>query len=199
MADETLTNEEGIPLEHVDAAVQTNTEVIFKEIEVSKLNLKENDVLVVKMQGMDMDQSMMSSLQNHFKKVFPNNKVLVFSLSADSVMGLEVVQADLTEKSCDTAPKGYCEGCNCGKKSAAEAMVQQSSSETALQQMPSASVPSNKIAVNQKVRVIEDGHAVQDETGTIESYIGGGFYLVKFDNIGVIKLRDLSIEEIKGA
>jgi hypothetical protein len=229
MADETPTNEQGIPLEAVQE-VPTNvkfvletleklatldpdtnnalqnfldmvkeadearkTELVLKEVEVSKLNLKENDVLVVKMQGMDLDGDLIRSLQKHFQKVFPNNKVLVFSLEEDAKMELEVVEAALLQEqpeasSCATAPAGYCEGCDCGKK------------EAALAASPPPVPPGPyRMPRGQLVKIIEAGHAMEGEKGTIDSYIGGGYYLVRFEVIGVIKVDGLGLEELKGA
>lgn len=203
MTDETPTNEQGIPLEalgqlpepgemlriSMEATPVPTAEISLKEVEVSKLNLKQNDVLVVKMQGMDLDHDLIKSLQKHFQKVFPNNKVLVFSLTEDATMDLEIIQAALLteQSSCATAPKGYCEGCDCGKKEAAEA--------TAISTNPTVT----KINMGTLVKVVEAGHAIEGETGSIESYIGGGYYLVRFDSVGVIKLSGLALDAVKGA
>ena len=190
MSDETPTNEQGIPLEAL------KTEVIFKEVEVSRLNLKQNDVLVVKMHGDDFDVAMLKGLQAHFRKVFPNNKVLVFSLIGDMEMDLEIVRAALVMEPqtayaptpaspCATAPKGYCEGCDCGKKDAAEAEVEK------------AKPGPQRMTKGQLVKVIEAGHAVEGETGSIDSYIGGEFYLVRFASVGIIKMHGLALQETK--
>jgi hypothetical protein len=181
MAEETPTNEQGVPVDPNSAPVRI-AEFVLKETEVSKLNLMQNDVLVVKMQGMDLDHDLIKSLQNHFKKVFPNNKVLVFSLSEDAKMNLEVVKAEALGESCATAPKGYCEGCDCGKKEAAESVVTP----------PPAPY---RMATGTLVKVIEAGHAVEGETGSVDSYIGGGYYLVRFASMGVIKMNGFGLEE----
>jgi hypothetical protein len=200
MADETPTNEQGMPLEALEipmtraefdlAIAAAKSEIILKEVEVSRLNLLQNDVLVVKMQGNDFGQELIESLQNHFRKVFPQNKVLVFSLTDDLSMDLEIVRAALLTESeassCSTAPKGYCEGCDCGKKEAAESL-------------PIAKPTVYRIPSGTLVKVIEAGSPVEGETGSIESYIGGGFYLVRFTSVGVIKVDGLGLEEQKGA
>lgn len=194
MADETPTNEQGIPLENaptldqvaeIQAEQRAPLEVSLKEVEVAKLNLQENDVLVVKMKGMDLDYDLIKSLQKHFQKVFPNNKVLVFSLTEDATMDLDVVNAALQEEAsnCATAPKGYCDGCDCGKREAAEAAAP-------------APIGPTRMTKGTLVKAIEAGHAVEGETGSIDTYIGGGYYLVMFQSVGVIKMDGNGLQQI---
>ena len=201
MADETPVNEEGIPLEALEtpkergitkedveriwAEQHAPLEVVLKEVEVSKLNLKKNDVLVVKMHGEDFDHQLIQSLQNHFKKVFPSNKVLVFSLSEGMSMDLEVVKSRLLEEkaACSSGP---CEGCDCGKKNSEP-------------EKPKISTPTGpyRISAAQKVRVIDQESAVHNEEGIVKQHIAGDNYLVNFMSVGVIKVQGIALEEIK--
>jgi hypothetical protein len=204
MADETPTDDEGFPLEALEEAdreptldylrsfmnkvaeEQVQTKVVFKEVEVSKLNLKENDVLVVKMQGEDFEADMLRGLQAHIRKVFPNNKVLVFSLQGDMKMELEVIQAALQSESLSCPPTGYCEGCDCGKREAAEAAAE-----------PVKPPGPYRIPAGSKVKVIDQDSAVFNESGIVKQHIAGDNYLVNFMSVGVIKVQGIAMQEIK--
>src|SRR4051812_12160887 len=107
--------------------------------QISLLKLNPQDVLMVKLTSEDISDAGMEALRDMLQSNFPNNKVLVFALKTIDELVFEVVSpatinalknipatSDLElnnavqEMSCATAPKGYCNDCNCGKREAAE-------------------------------------------------------------------------------
>lgn len=105
----------------------TIAEAKFTIAELKVLSLKPGDVLTVKLvDHTDLEiftQQDMGFLREKLKKVFPENEVMVFAMPKDTDIIFEAVSPELKldePENCSTAPKGYCEGCNCGKKEAAE-------------------------------------------------------------------------------
>lgn len=91
---------------------------------MQKLNLQPGDVLVVKVRSDEIDQNSIQQLSEGLKKVFVNNKVVVLGVGSEGSIDLTAVAAgvypDKEVENCSTAPKGYCDSCDCGKKAAAE-------------------------------------------------------------------------------
>ena len=81
------------------------SELKFNVVELQKINLKFGDVLSVKLVGDDFDEYTTQSLQEHLKSIFPENKIMVFTMPTGSDIVFEAVTKD-----------GYCTGCDCGKK-----------------------------------------------------------------------------------
>lgn len=90
----------------------------FDLAEINVLSLKPTDVLMVKLVGDYFMDSDMDTLAKTFKPAFPNNKVMVCVVPSGNDIQFEVVTKE-EPINCSTAPKGYCDSCNCGKKEAA--------------------------------------------------------------------------------
>ena len=60
-------------------------------MEIAKINLQEGDVLAVKLIGDDLDPSSMSSLKEQLKTLFPNNKIMIFSMPLGSNIFFEAI------------------------------------------------------------------------------------------------------------
>ena len=90
---------------------EVRTQIGFDVAELSVIRLKPGDVLSVKLTGDDLSIDNMDSLRDHLKKVFPDNKVLVFQMPNGSDIQFEAIRQENTS---------YCNDCNCGKKESAE-------------------------------------------------------------------------------
>ena len=84
-----------------------NDELKINEIEVQKLNLQPNDVLMVTVQHKDADEESLIALKNTLLGIFPNNKIMLFSLASEGYVKFSVV---------GQTQKNYCDDCDCGKK-----------------------------------------------------------------------------------
>lgn len=124
-----------------------DTKTIINEAEINKINLKEGDVLLLKVKGPDFENDeVCKSLQQSFKSIFPNNKIGVLFLEDNSI-DISVISQEqatriqtysefcnaLTPEQRDKAEAlfnsvkdstcnspSYCADCNCGKKANAE-------------------------------------------------------------------------------
>lgn len=85
----------------------------FDVAELTVINLKPGDVLSVKLVGDQFDEETTKSLQDHLKTVFPDNKIMVFTMPNGTDIVFEAIKP-APEASCSTA--SYCTDCNCGKK-----------------------------------------------------------------------------------
>ena len=92
-------------------------ELKLEVAQISTLNLKADDTLVVKLIGDYMGDQDMYSLKSQLKAMFPKNKVLIFAMPNGSDIVFEKVEPQ-TDLSCSEEPKGYCDDCECGKKEA---------------------------------------------------------------------------------
>lgn len=96
-------------------------EFTLVEYDVQKLNMQPGDTLVVKARGDELaDQT--ESLGEAIRKVFPNNRVMVFFLPGNSDLDMEILSTSLGREekqvnSCNST--NYCVDCNCGKKASA--------------------------------------------------------------------------------
>lgn len=93
------------------------SEITFKEVEATKLNLQLGDVLTVTVKDEDIGQEGLWSLQKKLASIFPNNEVLIFGMGSNSELKFTVT-SKLEAVSCGT--QSYCSDCNCGKKEQAE-------------------------------------------------------------------------------
>lgn len=84
-----------------------SNELKINEIEVQKINLQPGDVLMVTVQHEDADEESLYALKNTLTGLFPNNKIMLFSMSSEGYVKFTV--ASQTQKN-------YCDDCNCGKK-----------------------------------------------------------------------------------
>lgn len=101
-------------------------ELVIRQAEVNKVELKPGQVLVVKISGDQglISQEDMASLKKGFQSIFPNNKVVLLALPEGSSIDLTVGDASLypetsqPKESCSVV--NYCNDCSCGKKEFAE-------------------------------------------------------------------------------
>jgi hypothetical protein len=93
-------------------------EIKFDVAQISTLNLAPNDVLMVKLVGgpEDFTSSDMDDLRTVLKNAFKGNEVMVFCVPSGTDIVFEKVEQPSQDLGCSSAPKGYCEDCNCGKK-----------------------------------------------------------------------------------
>lgn len=99
---------------------ENQMEVSLNLLDVAKIDLEPGDVLVVKCKGKDFeDPSVLQSLQEQFKMLFPYNKIAMFFLG-DNEMNLEIVKSDIPAALNSCSGGNYCSDCTCGKKEQAE-------------------------------------------------------------------------------
>ena len=92
-------------------APEIKVQVTFTEVELIKLSLEPSDVLGVKITGGDIGPSDLNELNNQLKKVFPNNKVMIFYVPEGTEMEFTAIKP--VEVGCGPQT---CADCNCGKK-----------------------------------------------------------------------------------
>lgn len=87
----------------------------FDVVEVQRINLQLNDVLMVTVKNDDLSQESVDMLRNQLQLVFPKNKVFVFAMGTNDDVQLSIVsQSENPVAEC--SPVGYCSDCDCGKK-----------------------------------------------------------------------------------
>jgi len=91
-------------------------ELILKETEVTKLNLQQGEVLVVKVKVQEMGQDSLEEFGTKLRNIFPNNKVVVLGLGPDDDVKFETIAGSEADLSCVSSPVGYCSNCDCGKR-----------------------------------------------------------------------------------
>lgn len=90
-------------------------EIKFNEVDVAKLNLTANDILVVSVKS-KVDDTADRSLElfaNSLRETFDQNKVIVLGLGEDNEVKFTVVKET-------PVSQNYCSDCNCGKKQGTE-------------------------------------------------------------------------------
>lgn len=95
-------------------------ELTFKDIELTKIDVKPGETLAVTVKSDDMDGSTISSLRKELGKAFPGVRVLIFGVGLNDDVKFTAV-AEIKEAKVDTeisscATGSYCVDCNCGKK-----------------------------------------------------------------------------------
>ena len=98
-------------------------ELKFNEVEVQKLNLQPEEVLIVKIRSDELTAYAMDSLRNGFKNLLPNNRVVVLGVDTDGSIDLTIAKGseypvEVPKVDCSTV--NYCDSCSCGKKEAYE-------------------------------------------------------------------------------
>jgi hypothetical protein len=87
----------------------------FDVVEVQRLSLQPDDVLMVTVKNDELSQASVDALRKQLQLIFQNNKVFVFAMGTNDDVQLSIVsEAQLPVASCD--PVGYCSDCSCGKK-----------------------------------------------------------------------------------
>lgn len=72
------------------------SELKIKEVEATVLKLEPGDVLAVKVrltQEQDAEESL-QSLREHMNKMFPNNRVMLFSLDTGNEIQFDVIKGE---------------------------------------------------------------------------------------------------------
>lgn len=86
--------------------------MILNEVEVQKLNLQPNEMLIIKIKSDEITTVDMESLATGMRSYFPNNKVVVLSVEAGGEIDLTTVaQNDKIEES----NSGCAGNCNCNR------------------------------------------------------------------------------------
>lgn len=90
-------------------------EISFNQVDVAKLSLGPDDVLIVSVKGNkgDMSGPGLEFFANNLRETFDQNKVVVLGLGKDNEVNFTVVK----EKSSN---QSYCIDCSCGKKESTE-------------------------------------------------------------------------------
>lgn len=99
----------------------------FIEIEAQKINLQPGETLMVTIKNSYIEPKEIQHMGSEFRKVFPNNKVFLFSVELEgdikfaTVSQPEIKVAPVTNPGyCTVTNPGYCTDCSCGKKEAVE-------------------------------------------------------------------------------
>jgi len=65
----------------------------YKDLEIGSIYLSPNDVLLIKVKGEDFDHSeTIDSLKAMFKELFPDNKVVVFSMNTTHDISFDIIK-----------------------------------------------------------------------------------------------------------
>lgn len=86
-----------------------SNEIKINQIEVQKINLQPGDVLMVTVQHEDVNEEALYALKNTLTGIFPDNKIMLFSMSSEGYVKFTVASQSQPQKN-------YCEDCDCGKK-----------------------------------------------------------------------------------
>lgn len=82
-------------------------EINIREVEATKLNLQEGDILMVTVNHEDVSNESLAQLKNKLDTLFPNNQIMVFGMGSEGYVKFTVA----------SNPKlSYCSDCDCGKK-----------------------------------------------------------------------------------
>jgi hypothetical protein len=87
-----------------------NEELKVTEVEATKIDLKQGDVLMVTVKHEDIDLESLNSLREKFIEIFPNNKVMVFGMGSEGYVKFTIASQP------KTTYNDYCTDCDCGKK-----------------------------------------------------------------------------------
>ena len=152
LADATSAQEAIDYLKKVIAQPRPETKTVFNEVEINKVSLQPGEVLFLKVKGPDFQSDeVCDSLQQSFRKIFPDNKIGVLYLEENSI-DISVISAEHVnrmksysefrdsmtpeqqakadelfnsvkpeEKACN--PTKYCDNCNCGKRLTVEPLL----------------------------------------------------------------------------
>lgn len=80
----------------------------FKEVEATKINLIEGDVLMVTVKSDDANPESLTLLNDILKEMFPNNRIMVFGMGLNDEVKFTIAnrdEADYNKKVSEEAPK----------------------------------------------------------------------------------------------
>lgn len=89
----------------------------FDVVELTRVGLKEDEVLFVTVKNDDMGMDSIQELRKQLNLVFPNNKVFVLGMGTNDDVKFAAINQESVAKPENV---GYCSNCNCGKKERAE-------------------------------------------------------------------------------
>lgn len=93
----------------------------FTLVELTKIQLAPDEVLAVKLYGDDYDSETIGQLRDQLKAVFPNNRIMMFTLPNGTDIQMEAIKgSEVPDKTASCSTTNYCSDCSCGKKEAAE-------------------------------------------------------------------------------
>jgi hypothetical protein len=69
-------------------------EITIKEVEVQRLNLQKDEVLVVKYKGDQVEVSQLMDFRTELRKIFPNNKVVILGLPENEDMEFSTIKPE---------------------------------------------------------------------------------------------------------
>jgi len=74
------------------------SEIKITEVEATVLRLEPGDVLAVKVKGDDFNhEATLQGLKEHVQSLFPNNKVLLFSMDSGHEIEFNILKGDTNE------------------------------------------------------------------------------------------------------
>lgn len=111
--------------------LEADAETKINQVDLARLNLDPEEVLVVTIKSDDLTEYSMSQLRKGFEKYFPNNKILVLGVGETGSIGLTIATGasytvnvaetpKVEEPKTDCSTVNYCSSCSCGKKEAFE-------------------------------------------------------------------------------
>lgn len=89
-------------------------EITFKDVELTKLDLKPGDTLAMTIKSDDIDEYTVNSLRESMGKAFPGIRVLLFGVGLNDEVKFTAISEIKENSSCATGQ--FCVDCNCGKK-----------------------------------------------------------------------------------
>lgn len=101
-------------LEEIKELEKENMDIKINEVDVQRLDLQPDEVLIVKVRSDEITGDSLNSLSNGFKSLFPNNKVAVLGVGEEGNIDLTVA------KGSEYPETQFCSDCSCGKKAAYE-------------------------------------------------------------------------------
>ena len=76
-------------------------EIVFKELEVTKLNLEAGDVLAMTIKSEDMDQEDANTLVESLRKPFPDNQVVLFVTGPQDEIRFSIIKKPEVNSVCE--------------------------------------------------------------------------------------------------
>jgi hypothetical protein len=92
------------------------------EVQLTRIKLEPGEVLSIRIYSDNIDSTDMAMLKRQLTSIFPENRIMLFCMSKNDKMEIEVVSAPVEATAGDcSSPVDYCSSCSCGKKERIEA------------------------------------------------------------------------------
>lgn len=92
-------------------------EIKFKDVELTKLDVKPGETLAVTIKSDDIDGATINEIKKNLSLAFPGVRVLIFGISlADDVKFTAVTELSENKENNSCANSQFCVDCSCGKK-----------------------------------------------------------------------------------